>query len=141
MTNLRQRMARLLLVEDDRQNYEMMTRRLERRGYDVELATDGEAAVEKARVHLPDLILMDIKLPKLDGYEATRRIRQFDENSNVPIIALTAHALTEDEQKAKEAGCNDYHAKPVAFDQLINQMEALLDRDAAHGDKHVETTF
>ena len=120
-------MANVLLVEDDRQNYDMMMRRLQRRDYDVELAVDGEEAVEKAKAMRPDLILMDIKLPKMDGLEATRQIRQFSENGQVPIIALTAHAMTEDEDEALRAGCDDYHAKPVSFSQLIRQMEALLE--------------
>lgn len=117
----------ILLVEDDKQNYEMMMRRLERRDYDVELATDGEEAVEKARAVRPDLILMDLKLPKQNGLAATREIREMPANSHVPVIALTAHAFTEDEDKAQAAGCDDYHAKPVAFIQLVEQMEALLD--------------
>ena len=120
-------MPKVLLVEDDPQNYEIMTRRLQRRDYDVELATDGEEAVEKAASFHPDLILMDIKLPNMDGLEATRQIRELSENDRVPIIALTAHAFTEDEKKAQEAGCDAYHAKPVAFIQLVEQMEELLE--------------
>lgn len=124
-------MPNILLVEDDKQNCEMMRRRLKRRDYDVELATDGEEAVEKARLTDPDLILMDIKLPKMDGLEATRQIRQFpDGGGRVPIIALTAHAFTEDETKAQAAGCDDYHAKPIAFINLVEQMEDLLEQRA-----------
>ena len=120
-------MASILLVEDDKQNYDMMMRRLERRDYDVELATDGEEAVAKTQKLHPDLILMDIKLPKQDGLEATRQIRQLSEHGEVPIIALTAHAMTEDEDEALRAGCDDYHAKPVSFSQLIRQMKSLLE--------------
>jgi CheY-like chemotaxis protein len=122
-------MAHVLLVEDDRQNYEMLTRRLQRRGYDVTLATDGKQAVERARVTKPDLILMDIRLPEQDGYEATRAIRRFEDGreAETPVIALTAHALEEDREKAFTAGCDDYHAKPVHFSKLVEQMEALLE--------------
>jgi CheY-like chemotaxis protein len=122
-------MAYVLLVEDDRQNYEMLTRRLQRRGYDVTLATDGKQAVERARVTKPDLILMDIRLPEQDGYEATRAIRRFEDGrgAETPVIALTAHALEEDREKAFTAGCDDYHAKPVHFSKLVEQMEALLE--------------
>ncbi|PSQ71479.1 MAG: two-component system response regulator [Bacteroidetes bacterium QH_9_67_14] len=122
-------MAYVLLVEDDRQNYEMLTRRLQRRGYDVTLATDGKEAVERARSMDPDLILMDIRLPKQDGYEATRAIRRFEDGrgAETPVIALTAHALEEDREKAFTAGCDDYHAKPVHFSKLVEQMEALLE--------------
>ena len=122
-------MAYVLLVEDDRQNYEMLTRRLKRRGYDVTLATDGKEAVERARSMDPDLILMDIRLPEQDGYEATRAIRRFEDGrgAETPVIALTAHALEEDREKAFTAGCDDYHAKPVHFSKLVEQMEALLE--------------
>ena len=121
-------MARILLVEDDRQNYEMMMRRLERHDYDVELATDGEEAVEKAQAMHPELILMDIKLPRQDGLKATRQIRQFPNGTGqVPVIALTAHVMTEDENEALRAGCDDYHAKPVSFSELVRQMDHLLE--------------
>ena len=122
-------MPGILLVEDDRQNYDMLRRRLERQGHDVRLATDGEEAVEKADVEIPDLILMDIRLPKQNGYEATRAIRRFEggRGADVPIIAITAHALEEDREKALEAGCDDYHAKPVHFNKLLEQIETLLE--------------
>jgi CheY-like chemotaxis protein len=123
-------MPTILLVEDDKQNYEMMMRRLRRRDYAVELATDGEAAVEKARSVDPDLILMDIKLPEMDGYEATRAIRRFPEGrgADIPVIALTAHAFKEEESKAHAVGCDGYHAKPVSLIQLVEQMEDLMDQ-------------
>ena len=119
--------TKLLLAEDNEDNYVMLTRRLEQRGYEVVLAVNGQQAVDKARRQRPDLILMDIRLPQLDGYEATRQIRTSGAGSDVPIIALTAHALEEDESKARAAGCDDYHAKPVFFKQLLQQIEALLE--------------
>lgn len=122
-------MAKILLVEDDEDNYDMLTRRLEGEGYAVALAVNGEEAVDMAASEHPDLILMDINLPGLDGYEATRQIRTFPEADGVPIIALTAHALTEDRNKALQAGCDDYHAKPVFFKKLLEQMRKLLERE------------
>jgi CheY-like chemotaxis protein len=120
-------MPKILLVEDDPKNYDMLKRRLEGRGYEVQLATDGEAAVAQAADPSLDLILMDIKLPEMDGLEATRRIREAEgDEKRVPIIALTAHAFTEDETKAEAAGCDDYHAKPVFFTELVKQIERLL---------------
>ena len=119
-------MPQVLLVEDDKQNYDMLLRRLQRKGYDVTLAVDGREAVEQASREHPDLILMDIRLPKQDGYEATRQIRELPDQGSVPIIALTAHALEEDREKAISAGCDDYHAKPVHFKKLVKQIEALL---------------
>ena len=120
-------MPTLLLVEDDEQNRDMLIHRLKRRDYDVEVALDGLEAVEKVAAVHPDLILMDIKLPEMDGLEATRRIRAAEsEEASVPIIALTAHAFDEHEDKARSAGCDDYHVKPVHFTKLLEQMEALL---------------
>jgi DNA-binding response OmpR family regulator len=119
-------MATILLVEDDKNSYDMLTGRLEHKGYDVDLATTGEEATDMAGEGEYDLILMDIRLPGFDGYEATGRIREQSSNPDVPVIALTAHALEEDREKALEAGCNDYHAKPVHFTKLLEQMEALL---------------
>lgn len=117
---------RLLLVEDDEDSYDMLMRRLEGHGYDVDLALDGEEAVDKAQLERPDLILMDLQLPEMNGYEATQRIREFEEGSSVPIIALTSHALREDKNKALASGFDDHHAKPVFFTQLLEQIEALL---------------
>jgi two-component system, cell cycle response regulator DivK len=119
-------MPRLLLVEDNQDSREGLTRRLVRRGYEVVPACDGRQGVELARSAAPDLILMDINLPDLDGWEATRLIRSADQTHGIPIIALTAHALTSDRQKTLEAGCDDYHAKPVELTRLLNQIEALL---------------
>jgi CheY-like chemotaxis protein len=122
---------KILLVEDDEDNYDMLTRRLERQDYATALAVDGEEGVALAASERPDLILMDIKLPGVDGYGATQQIREASEyGRDVPIIALTAHALTEDRNSALEAGCDDYHAKPVFFTRLIEQIETLLTRDA-----------
>ena len=117
-------MAKILLVEDNELNRDMLSRRLERRGYQVVMALDGEQAVAMAAADKPDLILMDMSLPVLDGWEATRRIKVA--SKNVPIIALTAHAMAGDEQKAKEAGCDDYDTKPVELPRLLEKMERLL---------------
>lgn len=126
-SNPMQDMSKILLVEDDEDNYDMLTRRLERKGYDTLLAVDGEEGVAMARAERPDLILMDIMLPGVDGYEATRQIREAGAHgSSVPIIALTAHALSEDREKALNAGCDGYHAKPVFFKELVQKMETLL---------------
>ena len=120
-------MATILLVEDDEDSYDMLTGRLEHKGYSVDLATTGEDALEMAGETPYDLILMDIRLPDFDGYEATDRIRaRADNGAEVPVIAITAYALEEDREKALEAGCDDYHAKPVHFSKLIEQIEALL---------------
>jgi two-component system cell cycle response regulator DivK len=117
-------MATILLVEDNELNRDMLSRRLERKGYTVVIAVDGEEAVSMAAGIPHDLILMDMSLPKLDGWEATRRIRET--GNKVPIIALTAHAMDGDEQKAREAGCDDYDTKPVDLPRLLGKIEALL---------------
>ncbi len=119
-------MARILLVEDNPENIDMLSRRLRRRGHEVIMATDGAMAVEMARSESPDLVLMDMNLPVLDGWGATRAIRQAPETGGLPIIALTAHAMAGDREKAFEAGCNDYHTKPVELSVLLAQMEAIL---------------
>ncbi len=119
-------MTRILLVEDNEMNRDMLSRRLERKGYDVIIAVDGEDAVAKAQAENPALILMDMSLPVLDGWEATRRIKA--SNRSVPIIALTANAMAGDEQKAKEAGCDDYDTKPVELPRLLEKIEALLQK-------------
>ena len=117
-------MATILLVEDNELNRDMLSRRLERKGYTVVIAVDGEAAVAMAAGTPHDLILMDMSLPVLDGWEATRRIRAA--GNKVPIIALTAHAMDGDEQKARAACCDDYDTKPVELPRLLGKMEALL---------------
>jgi len=124
-------MARILLVEDNEDNWDMLSRRLQRRGYEVALATDGGQAVTMAQSGNPDLILMDMNLPVLDGWSATRAIRAQGGAAHVPIIALTAHALAGDREKALEAGCDDYHTKPVEFPKLLGQIETLLGEKAA----------
>ena len=116
----------ILLVEDNEHNYNMLSRRLRRRGYEIELATDGQVGLEKAESTHPDLILMDINLPVLNGKEVTRRIRQFPEGGDVPIIALTAHAMSGDREEALEAGCDNYHSKPVEMPELLEQIEELV---------------
>jgi two-component system, cell cycle response regulator DivK len=119
-------MTKLLLVEDNEMNRDMLLRRLERRGYQVVCALDGEQAVALAVAEVPALILMDMSLPVLDGWEATRRIKANDVTKAIPIIALTAHAMQGDEQKAKEAGCDDYDVKPVELPRLLEKVERLL---------------
>jgi CheY-like chemotaxis protein len=119
-------MARILIVEDNAESREGLARRLARRGHDVVLACDGRQGVDLAGTAAPDLILMDINLPVLDGWEATRLIKSAEATRGIPIIALTAHALTSDRQRTLEAGCDDYHSKPVELPRLLNQMEALL---------------
>ena len=118
--------VRILLVEDNEMNSDMLTRRLRRRGYQVSLATDGEAAVAMARELRPHLILMDISLPLIDGHEAIRRIRSAEQTTPVAIIALTAHALTEDRDKCLAAGADDYDTKPVELTRLLEKIDALL---------------
>ncbi len=117
---------KLLLVEDHEMNRDMLSRRLLRRGYEIVMAVDGGQGVEMASSELPDLILMDMSLPVIDGWEATRRIKAAEATRHIPIIGLTAHAMAGDREKAIEAGCNDYDTKPVELDRLIAKIEALL---------------
>jgi CheY-like chemotaxis protein len=119
-------MPKVLLVEDNEMNRDMLSRRLERKGFDVVFALDGQAAVEIADSELPDLILMDMSLPIMDGWEATRRIKANDKLNNIPIIALTAHAMSGDREKALQAGCEEYDTKPVDFPRLIEKINVLL---------------
>jgi two-component system cell cycle response regulator DivK len=119
-------MTKILLVEDNQDSREGLARRLERRGYEVVPACDGRQGVNLAAAVAPDLILMDINLPEVDGWGATRLIRAAEGTRAIPIIALTAHALTSDRQKTLDAGCDDYHTKPVEFPRLLNQIESLL---------------
>ncbi len=122
-----QAMAMILLVEDNDDSRDALARRLSRRGYEVEPAIDGEEAVRKAGERAFDLILMDMNLPAIDGWEATRRIRAASRNRETPIIALTAHAMTGDRDKTLAAGCDAHHAKPVQLPELLQQIELLLD--------------
>jgi CheY-like chemotaxis protein len=124
-------MARILLVEDNEMNRDMLSRRLERRGYQISMAVDGQQGVEMARSEAPDLILMDMSLPVLDGWAATRQLKAAPETRGIPIIALTAHALVGDRDKALEAGCDDYDSKPIELPRLLEKIEALLPREAA----------
>jgi CheY-like chemotaxis protein len=119
-------MTTILIVEDNEMNRDMLSRRLQRAGYSVLLAVDGEKGIEVARESAPDLILMDMSLPVLDGWEATRRLKADDELKGIPVIALTAHAMANDREKALEAGCDDYDTKPIELPRLLAKMETLL---------------
>ena len=124
-------MARILLVEDNEMNRDMLSRRLQRRGYEVLIALDGAEGVAEAQTQAPDLILMDMSLPVLDGWEATQRLKAAPETRSIPVIALTAHAMSGDRDKAIEAGCDDFDTKPVEFNRLLTKIEALLNMAAA----------
>ena len=119
-------MPTILLVEDNELNRDMLQRRLEKRGYIVVVAEDGEACLIMAEAAQPDLILMDLGLPVMDGWEATRRLRANAATEGIPILALTAHAMAGDEHKALAAGCDEYESKPIAFERLLEKMERLL---------------
>ena len=119
-------MPKILLVEDNEINRDMLSRRLERRGYQVAIALDGEQGVSMAELEPPDLILMDMSLPVLDGWEAARRLKAAPETRSIPIIALTAHAMVGDREKAIESGCDDYDTKPVEFQRLLEKIETIL---------------
>ena len=119
-------MPKILLVEDNEMNRDMLSRRLQRKGYEVVLALDGQSGVEMSQTQAPDLILMDMSLPVLDGWEATRRLKTDASTRHIPIIALTAHAMSSDREKALEAGCDDYDTKPVELPRLLAKIEALL---------------
>ena len=132
-------MTRVLLVEDNEMNRDMLSRRLARRGYEVIFAVDGQQGLNLARSERPDIILMDMSLPVLDGWEATRRVKADPATRHIPVIGLTAHSMSGDREKAIEAGCDDYDTKPVEFDRLIGKMERLLTAaksNAALGMKH-----
>ena len=122
-------MTRILLVEDNQLNRDMLSRRLARRGYQVVIAVNGEEGLRLAQVELPDLILMDMRLPGLDGWEATRQLKAAPATRTIPIIALTAHAMAGDREKALAAGCDDYDSKPVDFARLLAKIQALLARE------------
>jgi two-component system, cell cycle response regulator DivK len=124
-------MARILLVEDNEMNRDMLSRRLIRNGYEVSLAIDGQQGVDMALSERPDLILMDMSLPVIDGWEATRRIKANDATRQIPVIALTAHAMAGDREKAMEVGCDDYDTKPVEITRLLGKIAALLKPTAA----------
>lgn len=119
-------MAKILLIEDNEMNLEMLTRRLQRRGYEVVVAMNGQTGVEVALQERPDLILMDMSLPVMDGWEATRILKANELVQHIPVIALTAHAIAGDREKALEAGCDEYESKPVKFPRLMAKIEQFL---------------
>ena len=122
---------KILIVEDNKANLDMLSRRLERRDFEVISGIDGNEAIEKARSENPDLILMDMSLPGIDGWEATRRIKEMEETKSIPIVALTAHAMSGDRARAIEAGCDDYDTKPVDMKRLLEKINNLLDSSSA----------
>jgi len=119
-------MSKILLVEDNEMNRDMLSRRLERKGYEVVIAVDGQAGIDMASSGNPDIILMDLSLPVIDGWEATRKIKADPATQSIPVIALTAHAMAGDEQKALEAGCDDYDTKPIDLKRLLEKIDNLL---------------
>ena len=123
-------MPRILIVEDNEENRDALSRRLQRRGFEVLMAPDGKAGVLMAQEDKPDLILMDMNMPEIDGWEATRQIKASSQTQSVPVIALTAHAMSGDRERALEAGCTDYHTKPVEFAKLLAQIESILQGSA-----------
>ena len=123
-------MAKLLLVEDNEMNRDMLSRRLIRKGYEIIIAVDGRQGVDMARSESPDLILLDMSLPVMDGWEAARAIKGDEQMKAIPIIALTAHAMSGDREKALEAGCDEYDTKPVELKRLLGKIEALLGASA-----------
>ena len=120
-------MARILIVEDNAMNLDMLSRRLARRGHEVLTATDGPAGIELARAQHPNVILMDLSLPGMDGWEATRRLKAEEATGSIPVIALTAHAMAGDREKALAAGCDDYATKPIDLPDLLRQIAALVE--------------
>ncbi|WP_017325524.1 response regulator [Synechococcus sp. PCC 7336] len=119
-------MSKLLIVEDNEMNRDMLSRRLKRKGFEIAIAVDGKQGLEMAQSEAPDLILMDMSLPEIDGWEATKRLKAAAETSGIPVIALTAHAMDGDRAKALEAGCDDYDTKPVDLPRLLGKISALL---------------
>ena len=122
-------MAKILLVEDNEMNRDMLSRRLIRKGYEVVVGEDGEKGVSLAASDRPDIILMDMSLPVIDGWEATRQLKADEDTKGIPIIALTAHAMAEDEQKARAVGCDDYDTKPIDLPRLLQKIQSLLPND------------
>jgi CheY-like chemotaxis protein len=126
-------MPKILLVEDNEMNWDMLSRRLTRKGYEVVLAHDGQQGVDLARSERPDLVLMDMSLPVLDGWEATRKIKGAEETRSIPVIALTAHAMAGDREKAMEAGCDDFETKPIEMPRLLTKIEAIFAQSGSEG--------
>ena len=124
-------MPKVLLVEDNEMNRDMLSRRLVKKGYDVVMAVDGEEGVSKAASEAPDIILMDMSLPVIDGWEATRRLKADAATAHIPIIALTAHAMSEDRDKAMAAGCDDYDTKPIDLERLLAKIASLLEKSGS----------
>ena len=123
-------MTKILLVEDHEEIWDFLSRRLKRRGFDLVLAHDGQAGIDKARAERPDVILLDMNLPVVDGWTAAHALKGDAATAGIPIIALTAHAMSGDREKALKAGCNDYHPKPVDFSKLLSQIDAALGTSA-----------
>jgi CheY-like chemotaxis protein len=121
-------MTKILIVEDNEMNRDMLSRRLIRRGYEIVFAVDGSEGVEAAQSHLPDIVLMDMSLPVLDGYDATCRLKSMEATRGIPVIALTAHAMASDRERALKAGCDEYESKPLDLPRLIEKIESLLQR-------------
>jgi two-component system, cell cycle response regulator DivK len=119
-------MAKILLVEDNEMNRDMLSRRLEKRGYQMVIAVDGKQGLDMAHTQTPDLILMDMSLPEIDGWEATRQLKADEATRAIPVIGLTAHAMAGDREKCLEAGCNDYDTKPIELPRLLEKIQALL---------------
>lgn len=126
-------MAKILLVEDNEMNLDMLSRRLERRNFEIVIAMDGAQGVELTKIHQPDLILMDMSLPVMDGWEATRRIKADATTKHIPIIALTAHAIAGDRERCLAAGCDEYESKPVKFPRLLAKIEQMLGLESSSG--------
>jgi CheY-like chemotaxis protein len=124
-------MTKILLVEDNEMNRDMLSRRLQKQGYEVVLAVDGEEGVAKAQSEAPALVLMDMSLPGIDGWEATRRLKAAPQTQKIPVIALTAHAMSDDREKALAAGCDDFDTKPVELPRLLSKIQALLGKGPA----------
>jgi CheY-like chemotaxis protein len=121
-------MSKILLVEDNEMNRDMLSRRLQRKGHEVLIALDGRQGIELAQAQQPDLILMDMSLPVMDGWQATQQLKAAPETGGIPIIALTAHAMAGDREKCLEVGCDDYDTKPVEFSRLLAKIQALLEK-------------
>lgn len=120
-------MAKILIVEDNEMNRDMLSRRLERRGFEIVIAVDGKEGIEKTRAEQPDLILLDMSLPVMDGWEAASILKKEPETAAIPIIALTAHAMSGDRERALEVGCDDYDVKPIEFERLLEKMRHFLE--------------
>ena len=125
-------MSRILLVEDHQEIWDFLSRRLKRRGHDVLVATDGQQGLDRALAEIPEIILLDMNLPVLDGWTVATRLKASSQAAQIPIIALTAHAMSGDREKAIAAGCDDYHPKPVDFSRLLEQIETLVGQGAVH---------